>query len=255
MLTLAVFSAFQLPIYPDEVAYKIFLERFFLNGGFKQSLTPYCAAGFMVPPSTVLVPAAAVWSLIELLGSDWMSYRTLPVLSFIFIVVMLIAYSLQHHARIPWSGLLLVMVGPTIYGLIIFRPEIFILAIGLMIFLICGSMQKKQSWAIRIMLSIFLLMLYSAIAYIHPKALYLSPLVIIGPLLSTPYIKNLSLRFLYICSITLLILWVTISAVSLHKAQFLTCPEVPGIETLMGHQAINPLSIASDTRLCCIIQI
>lgn len=30
-----------LPIYPDEVAYKIFLERYFINGGFKQTVTPY----------------------------------------------------------------------------------------------------------------------------------------------------------------------------------------------------------------------
>lgn len=244
---MAIFSAVQLPIYPDEVAYKIFLERFFLNGGFKQSITPYCTAGFMIKPSVALIPAAALWSLTESLGSHWMSYRILPILSLIMIVAMLIVHSLRYNARVPWSAILLVTAGPTVYGLIIFRPEIFILAGGLMIFFICKHLQKEeQGWAIRIMFSILLIALYSAIAYIHPKALYLTPLVVIGSCLSARCINKPFLRFLYMCSMTLLTFWIAISAVNLHKAQFLTCPEVPRIETAMSNQAINIMSMMSD---------
>ncbi len=61
-------SALQLPIYPDEVAYRIFLERFFINGGFKQSVTPYCTEGFMVAPPCITSPLICIMGGIKLIS-------------------------------------------------------------------------------------------------------------------------------------------------------------------------------------------
>ena len=136
VLVITIYSASHLPIYSDEVAYKIFLERYFLNGGFKQSVTPYCAEGFLVNPAIPLRPAAVLWSLIGYFGEDWISYRILPLLSLMIIISTLIYNGLKNNVGTAWPSILLIGIGPAIYGLVIFRPEIFILLGGLILFFI-----------------------------------------------------------------------------------------------------------------------
>lgn len=247
LLAIAI-SALKLPIYPDEVAYKIFLERFFLNGGLKQSVTPYCGRGFLQEPSVVLVPAAATWALVERLGIDWQSYRILPAAAFCMCITLLSLNSLRQDSGLPWPALLLSAIGPTIYGLIIFRPEIFLLFGGLTIFFLLRRLVAELHPLTRVTLSIAAVFIYSLLAYLHPKSLYLLPLMAIGSIFSSRRMRAVPARITYLLFLAISVTWVSGSAINLHKAQFMECPEVPDIEQRMKVQAVNLMSVFSDTE-------
>jgi hypothetical protein len=46
----------------DQVSFKMFLERFFITGGYRQGIIASCGDGFLVAPPVILLPAAALWA-------------------------------------------------------------------------------------------------------------------------------------------------------------------------------------------------
>lgn len=246
LLAIAVGQALLLPIYPDEVAYRYFLERFFHTGGVKQSLTPYCAAGFAVAPGPLLWPAAAFWTFIDLLGGTWLSYRLVPV-----------AILATTAAGIGWNGiargrpaaaiaLAVLAFGPGLYGLIILRPEVIILGGGVAVFFIGRTMARANGLPAVLVAGIALVVLQSLVAYIHPKGLYLLLPVLVAIGLGCWRLGGIGRRFVAGLGLGGLALAVALSALGLHSAQFISCPEVPELAAVMTVQSLNPLDLVRD---------
>lgn len=247
LLIWSIFSALKLPIYPDEVAYKIFIERFFYNGGYKQSVTPYCTAGFLVRPNLVLLPASAFGALLTLLGGDWWSYRVTPFLLLVLILALVVTYSNIQSGKTPWPALLVLTITPCIYGLIILRPEIFILFGGLVIYLAAFKLLDEKISQTKIWITSFVIaFLFSFLVFLHPKSLYLAPITALFYLYALNAIRNKSVKIFYFLLFVALIFQISISAIELHRVQFLTCTEVPKIQLGMNLQSINLLSLFGD---------
>lgn len=247
ILAYVVLAATTLPIYPDEVAYKIFIERFFYSGGYKQSLTPYCSAGFLVKPPIVLLPASMFGSLLLLFGSDWWSYRIIPVICITLIVIVLVINSFYKINRIPLIPLLGLAITPCIYGLVILRPEIFILFGGLIFFLSTSWLADNKTTINRLLaITLILLFIYSFLTSIHPKSLYLLPLAFLSLTYAANSINNKFEKIIFLFIFYGLLLHITISSIEFHKIQFLTCNEVPKIQNGMSRQSLNPLMLLTD---------
>ena len=239
-----------LPIYPDEVAYKIFLERFFINGGFKQSVTPFCEGEFLVRPGTLLIPAAAFWSLLNKLGGGWISYRIGPCLGLLALYAVLIYTNLRRNVTGFWPILLFLTLGPAVYGIILLRPEIIILSLCMILYLLGESMLHTRKTTSLFVQTMMALLLFSFCVYVHPKALYL--VVLLGGMigLSMPNLQGNTYRVIYLASSLVLLLGITQASISLHQQQFMQCKSLPPIEkkieAAMGRQSVNPLDALRD---------
>jgi hypothetical protein len=239
------------PIYSDEVAYKIFLERFFINGGFKQSVTPFCD-NFLMRPGVVLLPAAWFWSIISWLGSDWFSYRLAPYVGLGIIFTVLIRTNIRRGHNSFWPLLLLVTMGPALYGYILLRPEIIITALCVVLYALFEVMLKTRHQRVLYLLGCAVLLIYSLAAYVHPKALYLIAVVITIFITTSLSISKLPLRFVYLSFFLFGAGLITSTALQLHVPMFLQCKSLPEIErtieTVMGEQAVNPLDLAQNPQ-------
>ena len=239
IIVLLANNARYLPLYPDEIAYKIFLERFFLNGGFKQSLTPYCTQGFLADIPLPLIPAAIFWSALRWFGSGWLSYRLVPLAALGATIGLLTVNGWRKGDVGIWRTLLLIATGPAVYGLVILRPEILTLFGGLVLFLLARRLSEPASTSTILVSTVISLFVFSLVAFVHPKALYLSPLLLIGLYFGSCGIKTNKYRLVLFGCMTLVAFSLIISALSLHQLQFLTCPEVPAIERNMSIQSVN----------------
>lgn len=240
-----LWGAFHAPIYPDEVAYRLFLERFFVADGLKQSVTPYCAEGFLVAPPTLLLPAAATWSLLSFFGGGYWSYRIVPAVCWLIIFASLYWHGRRHGSQSFWLLLLLLLPGPSIYSLILLRPEIVLLMLGVLIY-VWGSNQILSSRFIPVLLSALLIgFIYSLALYMHPKIVYLAPALVLALSLRFRDLPTAPMRFTFLVAGYMLIGGLVLSAIWLHKLQYTSCAAYPALAETMNMQAVNPLQFFS----------
>ena len=193
----------------------------------------------MYRPPISLRPAAIFWSLPYFLGQGWLSYRLLPLLSFSAIASFLLLEGLRRQSKSSILTVPLICAGPAIYGLIIFRPETFILAFVCGTLYIFRQLNQHTSAIFLTAWSLLLVFGFSTVAYIHPKALYLTPFLIVE-FLSLIYLwrhRSHGIALWLICiAITSTI---ALQATAMHQTQLLHCTEYPSIEAKMNSQSIN----------------
>jgi hypothetical protein len=170
-LCFGLFMALSLPIYPDEVAYRILLERYFQTGGYKQSLLPYCIEGFQVTPPHLLKLSAIFWSFLGQINTAF-EYRIVPIITLALTLGSLFWFASRNYLRAaPWY-LLLFMLGVPVYALVIIRPEIFIL-FSFAILAISGLFIAKHGNShpnANLLVAVGVSLLFILVSYIHPKA-------------------------------------------------------------------------------------
>jgi hypothetical protein len=246
LLVLLISQACLLPIYPDEVAYKIFLERFFLNGEVKQSVTPFCMEGFRAHVPLPLLPAAVAWSALQTLGIQWMSFRLVPLVALGGTIGLLVLNSLRCGDAGIWRPLLLLGLGPALYGLVILRPEILVIFAGVVLFFVNRTLASQHRAGAVTALILLNAAIFCAIAYVHPKALYLTPLVLLGMIFGCLNLATALQRWGLLAVGFMLMVGLVSSALSLHRLQFLDCPDVPAIQDILRKQSVNLLTAFSD---------
>jgi len=233
--------AFHFPIYPDEIIYRFNLERFFIDGGLKQSTFAYCTESFLTRPPVLFIPAAATWSLFLSLfkGSFWV-YRIVPLISWIVILFVLYFNGKRYSNQTFWPMLLILLVGPTVQNLFMFRAEAPLLALATLIFFWGSTNVSKQSFK-KIFLGLLLLIFgYSLALYLHPKAIYFTPVAILAIISQTRKIQRLSVQLgLRVFGISLIV-GEMLSEYSFFS-RFYNCKEYPLFVNFMKNQAINPL--------------
>lgn len=238
-------------LFPDETAYKIFLERYFLNGGFKQTVTPYCEDTFLLAPGFSLVPAAATWSWVTRLGIDYFSYRVLSYAGLFLVFFILAWINLRRGKHDFWPLLLLVTFGPVLYGITLFRPEIFILTASLMLCALGHSMLKdNKPWVLAGKL-IAALFVFSLCLFIHPRAVYMT-LIMIGVMgVGVTRLPGRGGKIIYgalglVCMAVMLA-----QSIDLNSKQFMQCrSSIPAVQAyfsdLMQTHAANPVDIIKN---------
>lgn len=246
LLLVALGLALLSPLYPDEFAYKIFLERFFISGGIKQSLTPFCSEGFLFRPGLLQIPAAWFWSIISWLGSDWLSYRIFPVVGLVTICLILILHNVKKNEHTFWPILLLITTGPCLYGLVLLRAEILILSFSLVMLAAAKKMLSTRKVNSYYFWTMTIVVLFSLIAYVHPKSLYLTPIVLTSIIIATFNIRHRFQSNLYVILFFSLTSSIIYTSINMHQIQYMSCEETPRINNLMQEQAVNPIDILID---------
>jgi hypothetical protein len=247
ILIASVLLTLWLPIYPDEVASKILLERYFINGGFKQSLTPYCVAGFLFRPPASLLPAAVSWTALNVFGTGLTSYRLLPIAC-----LTMLGLGAQAHARdadgAAWPILLVVTLGPVLYGLSILRPEVFLLAAAFVIYAAGSKLLEKPGLRHSALLMLLIVFVFSLVLFMHPKAVYLAPLAFACLIIGSAGLSRCWQRAAFLLTCGGVLAWITGDAINMQRAQYLSCNNFPLVEQIMSRQAVNPLDIFHDVR-------
>ena len=127
-------TAIHIPLYIDEPTISTFWERTIINGGFRQNYYPNCDQSFLMQPPLLLMPAAATLSILGYFGENYYMYRIIPILGWFAILSFLYANGRRHQDQSFWPFLLILLVGPTLYSLVILRPEIFILTFSVLLY-------------------------------------------------------------------------------------------------------------------------
>ncbi|NBX76107.1 MAG: hypothetical protein EBQ92_06095 [Proteobacteria bacterium] len=249
-------SAAAFPMYPDEVAYKMFLGRFFQNGWLKQTVTPYCESSFLQPVHWSLLPAAFFWSWVSFPGHGFWSYRWIPLLMFVGIIFLILRLKKDTSSFLLPESLLKISFGPIVFGLIIFRPEIVILFSAILLYSIFIGLIKTEKISQVICYALLAFLLYDLVIYVHPKAIYTFPLLLFTFGIAIEKLKKRQIKIASSFIGLALISVITFSAIRLHSSQFLYCPEVPSISKKMNTtQSVNlidiidkPLKFVSEFR-------
>ncbi len=234
------------PIYPDEIAYKIFLERHFISGGFKESMALFCNEGFLYKVQWPFVPASQFWSAINFLGIGWWSYRVTPLIFLSSMLVLISLYNINNKSKDYLPLFLIPTIGTCMYGLTLLRAEIIILLGAVVLFLLGECLVRSKNFSSIILCILSLLFCIDIVTFVHPKAIYLVAIPIVAALLTIgQWRRSKSMRmalFGFIC----INLVIAIYAIQMHQAQYVSCALIPGLQARMSQQAINPLSIFTD---------
>lgn len=234
-----------LPIYPDEIIFKIFNERYFLSHGLRQTMMPYCASGFLLPPPNIFLPAAISWSTLSLLGTGLLSYRFLPIACLI-LIFMTLYFLDRSNKNNSLTYALLITLGPTAYGISILRAEVFLLTSTIFLYALAIRFLQKIQKSEAIILMCFVFLLSSMIIFIHPKSIYLIPIafstMVIGAIFN---FKGLS-RSLLIIFCTLLFGALALEAIQMYQSQLTNCQPASYMNSFLKAQAINLFDIFND---------
>jgi len=239
----SVYQALWLPIYPDEVANRIILERYFLGDGMRQSLIPFCVESFLKTPPLLLKPAAVFWSSLSWLGDSWLAYRLPPLAALTVLVVALQSFIGTWRPRSA-PFLLLMALGPAFYGLVVLRAEVFLLAAAAVLLVLGQKMLGGQSILKTAALMVASVFVFSLVCYVHPKAIYLIIIPLAASSLAAGSLRSpLSKIGLSAASLIVLgaIAW---SAVKLQSNP--PCAEAPRMAEFLASQAVNPLDLFSN---------
>ncbi len=243
-LGIGLFMALRLPIYPDEVAFRILLERFFQSGGYKTSLTPYCVEGFQVVPPHLTKLSAIAWSLLGQINSA-IAYRLFPSTLLVLSLGSLYWYVRRHYKGTnPWF-LVLFVPGVSIYALVILRPEIFI-ATSMVILAISGLSVARidnSNPGNLLLISVIVTVLFILVSYVHPKALYLVLPTLITLGLVFEKVIHSPIRVACVTMLVFSVILTTYDSIHIHSLGYVSCKSFPEIQNKMTSMGVNILGV------------
>lgn len=245
LLLIALFMTLRLPIYPDEIAYRILLERFFQSGGYKSSITPYCIEGFQVAPPRLLMFSAMVWSFLGEINSA-IAYRVIPISLLILSLGSLYWFSWQYKLRSKSWFLLLFLPGVTIYGLVILRPEIFIVSSIVMLMISGLYVTKTDKLNILLSVAVLVTVQFILVCFVHPKALYLILPTLITLVLIFEKVLLSTVRATLIVIFIASVLLATYDALEIHRLGYASCNDFPEIQRAMNSLNVNVFDFFKD---------
>lgn len=172
----------QLPLYPDEVAMRLYAERAFTDGLVQYKLYPQCAADAQAIPLT-LVPAAYTLGLLDFIPA-WQGVRLLPMLALGALVIASGAWirdlcRRQRMAPWPLAWLCAAFIGVSGGGLVLSRPEVFVL-LQLALIVVTLSRRRPLTRMQTIGLAVAQLLATTLCLATHMVGLLLVPLSVIA---------------------------------------------------------------------------
>lgn len=247
------FVAAYLPIYPDEIAYRILTSRGFTDGLTVMNVYPTCVRSFTAPMPYSWVPAKALDFLLFGMIQDPTLLRAIGLatvgVAFGLALILFPVNSSPVRAVISLRGanrglvvLLVSSLGIIPLSLVMTRPEglalVLVLALAITHVRVMATQDFRYArWCVPPLFFLFMTWLYS----LHPKMLFLAPLVL--------YLGWLIFRRLF--SGAMSYLWIALLVGCIVEAYLFwrisyTCPENPAIQTYFHNLSLDPALVFSD---------
>ncbi len=231
---------FLIPIYTDEIAYKILHARFLIDGIFANSVYPQC----WNPGNDLNVPVL-FWPfrfLASLIYSAHFSPLWIRLLSCLHVLVatgFVLYISQQFYKKRPFLDVTcLFLIAITPMSLVFSRPEFVIFSLLACSILVSYNFYhaesvKKQCW-----LALVLLLMFIGILSFHLKSLFFFPMFFLVFLFSPLR------RWWKVAFIALLCL--TVFSVRRSTSEQLLCPDSPITAEIWRGEALNPVDLVAD---------
>jgi hypothetical protein len=200
-LIASLFLASFLPIYPDEIATRILIERYDISDGYKVSLTPFCLEGFRILHNGIESFAGVFWSFISNIKLTY-HYRALPII--IFLASILITFFSRYKKKEIHNiwFLFLILQGVGIYSFVVVRPEVFIaFFISCLLWIGFDVINLKRNFESRLRLFFYafvVLFIFILACYVHPKSLYLLAPIFVIFFISLKKLKTINFCIFYL---------------------------------------------------------
>jgi hypothetical protein len=252
-----LFTAYNFPLYPDEIAVRFWLSRMPYEFPQLNSGLPRCVSTFAQSiPLTMYFPALIDWVVHGTLESPT-SLRRVGVVGALLWVLGFTLYlavkakninkrpkpwnfSLQD-AYIPGFVIALFSIGVFPIFLVTNRPEQIILpAVVLLIltFIASGNLKTRNTWLSKTVLVLSYFAGISLALYAHPKSLFLTPLFVI---VGWKLFSHFKTRLPFILAMSLLAFHV-VTTVFTFKYAF-QCSEMPTLESHLQSFSFDPASL------------
>lgn len=233
MLSFAAMSAWHsMPIYPDEIAFRLQLGRYIQDQGIVHGLYPLCASNIKETPFLFIIPA---WILSYLdLAFSPVAMRVLPFMAVMAAMSLSIWYAVRGGAPQAAVVATTAFIGVAGSGLVLARYEyvqVLNIVFCLGVFHLLQMTYPRPSLHYGLFLMLLLSSLLSIYAHVQgllflPLTLYLA-FYLLRPGLGKPRAALLMIMLLVI---------VSQSAIKFHHA---TCAGYPGIEQFWAHMTFN----------------
>lgn len=193
-------------VYPDESTFKLLQGRYFLDGFQSISLYPQCVGTWRSTPPLTWLPAL-LWDSVffRIIGADE-DIRLLGLVFFfilLFVLYKLFSRHFQSTACVVWTITLgALSLGTLPVLLIMNRPEQVILIGVLLVTFISIRPPRKDSVLVDLLRVILIYCIACELVVSHPKALFYSPVMLLGAFWAS---NRWSLKILGSLSILLLI--------------------------------------------------
>lgn len=230
-----------MPMYPDEVAFRIQTGRFIQDNGILYGLYAFCESNIKSIPLFFSVPAYLL-SFLDL-NLSLIQYRIIKFTIVVFSVFTIIYFSYKSHSRkqffVPILQISSIFIGVAGSGLVLARHEV-IAELNILICILSFiylKMFRHDRYSSHILFSILVISCLASV-YVHPQGLLWVPLsFLICFLLIKSYYKNL-LVLAFIC---VLFFITVLFAIKLSKFQ---CSEYSQISNFLSSMVINLNSIS-----------
>ena len=230
-----------MPLYPDEVAFRIASTRYIQDHGLNHGLYALCLSNLKQTP-LLFTSSAWLLSWVDLNFSPT-QVRWVPFLTIFTAIIIVIIHSVIKTRFIAASSVLTALVGVSGSGLVLARPE-FIQELNLVFCLIAYLLIESgtKNYSIRILITILLIFSNLTSMYSHPQGVLFLPLTIYTTyLLLSDQTDN---QFLFL---SLLMLFVLFVYVDVEYNRF-NCDGFPAI-THFTQQATSNLIDIRSTKL------
>lgn len=234
-----IWLAAYLPVYADEVGYRIISARYSQDGGVSIYLFPHCSAGFRTPVPLWMVPFRLAEELIYSPQLGLLHIRAVGVGLHLVSVVATVALLLRRAwfdnppvviaAALAFFGL-----GVLPFAAVMNRPDVWIRSAVLVWALLplgAATESRPPVWRQACLLGLVVVIPAAAIASMHLKAVLFFPLAVgaMWMLVPAPLIRAAGL---------LILAMIAASTCSYWMAR-LACPEFPALDNLFG-QGVTP---------------
>ncbi len=224
-----------MPLYPDEVAFRLNGARFFFDDGLIYGIYPTCTSNLKTT-ALIFYPVAAFYAYIGSF-SEWAGIRLIPSISlFLSILVSLI---IAKNNRFGWSsGIFLIgFMGVSGSGLVLSRPE-WVLLLHAIFCLISYYFLNTQKCSELISSLVISSLIFIALLsfYVHIQGIIFFPLTIL-PLALYLLRRDISLYAQLLTSLAIFVVFIGLS-VSIARHGF-HCPEVPVLKQFISSMTIT----------------
>jgi hypothetical protein len=228
----------QMPLYPDEVALRLWKARFLADGPVEYSVLPQCPSNVKEIP-TILRPAAYLFSVFDF-SFGWSLVRKIPVIAILFALGSYLLLVFERRASAVMLMPAVALIGAAGAGLVLFRMEVPLILYGATCAIGYYLLFRRDTVGLVIvcvyLVASTLLALFSF--FIHVQSLIFVPL---GILLAAGFMirqrSNAVRRLAGLC-----VLLIAIGASTILASPTMKCDEFPKLQRFFDVMTLGGLA-------------
>lgn len=229
----------KMPLYPDEIAYRVGKARLTYDHGIQYGFYPSCLSS-IIPISIFFYPAAYFYEILDNLPL-FISARIIPYIS----LIICLCFYVKIISNQRWPGaaslILLGFLGVSGSGLILSRPEgILLIQPAICLFAYIFLCIKPVNAILRYLIILVLIFLSSLTFYIHMESLIFLPITLLPLLIYLAKKNNLYDRSIGVLSVILILIMGGYGLIQNIKINW-SCKEESGISNYLSSMTLTHL--------------